>query len=286
MTDSIWIPIMAVNVISFSLTTLLQKVLLKGTQSKPISYAIVYQLLSGTLILLLGLVLGQITFLHIMKSWISILITVFLLAFGNLFIFKSLKTIEASKYTVVFSTRLFFTILASSFLLSELLSFKQLIGAVGIFIGVVIVSWKSRNITFGKGEFFALLAAICFGLNNTNAGYVLRSLDVYTYLSLALVVPALLLSIIYPKEIQYIPHFLEKKMFGKLFLLCVFNTLANIAFFTALKIHHYASQLTAVNLISIILTVILSIILLRERSNFYQKLIGTIVTFLGLLLLL
>ncbi|HEX8964950.1 MAG TPA: EamA family transporter [Patescibacteria group bacterium] len=281
-----WEFFLAGNILTFSITTLLQKVLLNGKNSKPIAYTLFFQLFTGIFVVIIGILLHAFVFPQLTLNLLFFLIIgIFLYAFGNLYIFKALKETEASKFTVIYSTRVLFTVLVAVLFLSESFVLKEIIGTIFIFSGIVIVSLKSNKIHLQKGDFYALIAAVFFGLANANAKFLLHSLAVYPYMAYVFFAPPILLGIIYPKELQYISHFLEKKNFIKMFWVSLFWALANICFFEAVKRTPSISILSAIQLTSVVVTVILSIIFLKERKNIGKKLLGTVISFIGLLLL-
>lgn len=182
-----WQILVAISVVLYSVSVLLQRVILKESNSKPIAYSIFYQFLIGLFMAIIGFLFADMRLPNLKPLSFNLILMAFLYGFSNLFIFKSLKQTEASKFTIVFATRTFFTILASSLLLKELLTGKQFIGVLLIFSGVVLVNLKSARVSFGKGEIFALLGAVCFGLANSNDRYLLRHLDLYPYMAVCFI---------------------------------------------------------------------------------------------------
>jgi len=280
-----WQILIGISVLLYSISVLLQRVILKEGSSKPIAYSIIFQLLTGIFITIVGFIFTNMTVPDLKPLLINLIIMTLLYGFANVFIFKSLKETEASKFTIVFATRALFTILASSIILQEILSVKQLFGALFIFLGVILVSLKSTKFSFGKGEWFALIGAVCFGLANTNDRFLLKSFDVYPYMTISFIAPALLIGLIYSKEIKYIPGFLKKSILPKIIILCTIYAFSAISFFAALKIGKTSSQVASVNLTSVIITVLLSIIFLKEREAIPKKILGAILSFVGLLLI-
>lgn len=162
---------------------------------------------------------------------------------------------------------------------------KQFIGAGLLLSGVLLVTIKAFKINFNKGELFALLAAVFFGFATTNDRFILKSFNLYPYVALAFIVPPIFMAIAYPKSISKMKVFLEKKILIKMILLCVIYAISSVTFFAALQSSSNSSQITTVNLTSVILTVILSIIFLKERDFLVRKILGAILSFAGLILL-
>jgi uncharacterized membrane protein len=71
----------------------------------------------------------------------------------------------------------------------------------------------------------------------------------------------------------------------KMIILCVIYSLAAIFFFMALDITDNSSELVSLNLLSGILTVLLSIVIFKEREKVVIKIIAGLVSLAGLLLI-
>ncbi len=280
-----WQILIIVSVIFASLSTILQRILLKNDKSDPVAYSIFFQLLVGMFIGSVGFFTGQMNMPRNLLFIVPNLILMTLLyGVGNVFLFKALKQINASIFTVVFSSRALFTVIASTIFLSETLLIKQFFGVFLILAGIVLVSSKATKFNFGKGEIFAILAALCFGFANTNDRFLLKTLDVYPYVFLVFIVPALFILGINLNVISKIKVFTEKIILSKMIFLCVFYALSAITFFYALRIGNNSSQIATINLTSVILTVLLSVLILREREDFLKKIIAALLSFVGLIL--
>lgn len=280
-----WQVLIGLSVIASSIGVLLQRVLVKESNSRPIAFAIFFPFLTGLLITLVGFVTTDMIFPDIRPIIGNIFLMIIFYGSANILIFKSLKETEASRFTIVFSTRGLFTILASSVLLRELLTPQQFIGALFIFFSVVLVSLESaKKIIFTKGDALALFAAMGYGFANTNDRYLLQYFDVYPFMTISFLAPSLFTALVYLKELKYVSMFIQPTMLRKILVLCLVYAFAAITFFMALKTTPSSSQVAALNLMSVVITVVLSIVLLKERKNIIQKLFGSVLCFLGLLL--
>jgi len=279
-----WQILILTSVFLYSVVILLQRVLLKDNKSDPKAYSIFFQLLTGLFIGVFGLSFTNMSFPNIRPLIFNLILMTLFYGFGNIFIFQALKSIEASRFTIIFASRALFTILASFLFLQEQLSFRQMWGAFFILLGIVLVNIKSAKLQFSKKELIAVLAAAAFGFANTNDRFLLKSFAVYPYVFLAFIVPAFLVMFLYPYTIKKMQVFLEEKLLLKMLLLCVISAVSSITFFLAFQKADNASQVVSANLTSVIITVLLAAIFLKERDYLPQKLIGAVVSFIGLLL--
>ena len=158
-------------------------------------------------------------------------------------------------------------------------------GALLIFTGVILVNVTAKTIGWSRREWFAVLAAVSFGFENTNDRILLDTFPLYVFVSLAFVAPAIMIAILSPVATQKIPALLHGARLKTFLALCVVYAASAITFFWALQIAPNSSQIASINLSSVVLTVILAIIFLREHDRILQKLVGAAATFAGLLLL-
>jgi drug/metabolite transporter (DMT)-like permease len=203
---------------------------------------------------------------------------------ANIFIYNALKVTEASTFTIIFATRSLFTLLASTIFLKEYVSPTQFFGILLIVFGVIVVSYNKKGLSFGKKEWYSLGAAVFVGLANTNDRAILKLLDVQTYTVISYIFPAVFLFILRPKTVRNLKTMMDKNTIKNTFILALFWVGFSLTFNQALKIAPSASQVSAVSLTSVIVIVLLSIVILKEKDNLGKKIVGALVSFVGLLL--
>jgi len=278
-----WQILLAISIFATVGAILLQRILLKDNKSNPILYSIVFQLLAGFFIGIFAILNGFKTpnFQGVLPNFILMPV---LWAFSNIFIFKSLKIIEASEFTIFYSSRAFWTILASVLFLQESFSLKQVLGALLIVASIILVSWKFKHLAIGKGQIYALIGAMMFGLGLANDSFIVANNDVPSYFSFAFILPAIAILMIYPTSVKNINFFLNINIILKVSLFSLFAAISAITYFLAYQLGHNAAQLASINQISTILTVILAMFILKERSDFLRKIFAASISVLGVIL--
>lgn len=280
-----WQLLIAISVIISAIPVLLQRILLKDDEIEPISFSIVFQLGVAFVISILTLIIkGSITFPNMQTLSSSILLMTITYSLANIYIFKSLKITEASRFTVIFASKTLFAIIASTIFFQEGLTNFQWIGALLLIIGVVVVYFQNNHSRLNKGDFYALLAAILFGIANTNDRYLVQSFEPYSYVVLGFLLPGITIAMLNPSKIKNIKTYFHRAFISKMALLCLLYGIAAVTFFAALQLSTNSSQIFTINAFGAILTVILSIIFLKERDALARKLIGATVSLIGLLL--
>lgn len=282
-----WQVLMAVSVVTFSVSTLLQRWVLRESNSHPIAFSATFQILVGLILFVYG-IFGADRSLpkDFSPIWKNLVLSVIFYATSAACIAKSLKQTEASKFTIIFSTKALFTIVAAAIFMQESLNAKQILGTGLVMGAIILVNLKQNKLSFNRGDFLALIAAGCFGLVNASDRYLLKFFNVYPYLVFAFVVPSLFMLSFFPKEVPFTKMYLNKKLGLKILFLSTIYALSSATFLQALKIGTNVSQIAVVNLTSVIITVILALIFLKETDNWIKKLVGAVLSFVGLILVM
>lgn len=279
-----WQVLIAISMVLYSSSVVLQRVLLKDDKSEPISFSIFFQIgvaiVIGTLVFVTQGSIPIPNFLEI--SW-SILAMTVLYALANIFIFRSLKITEASRFTVIFSSKTLFAVLGTSIVFREVLTTTQWIGALLIVTGVIIISMNKFGKKINTGDFYALVAAVLFGLANTNDRFLVKYFDPYSYVVVGFLLPGIAIALLYPKKIVNLKNYFKRPFIFKMAFLCLLYGLAAATFFAALQLTPNSSQLFSINSFGAILAVILSIFILKEKDNMARKITGAIISVAGLL---
>ncbi len=262
---------------------LIQRVLLRDDKSDPIAYTIVFQLLGGTVIGIYAFITGF-TLPNLQPVLLNLVLVPILFGSANIFIFKSLQLTEASIFTVLFASRSLWLILGAILLLSEKFSTQQFMGAVLIITSVIIISWKRQQIRLQKGELFAILAAFLLACSILNDAYIVKAFNVPSYLTLQYLITSIFLWIVYHRKTKKIISLVQSKTIHKIALLAIAYGTASITYLSAYKLGNNAAQLGTIFQISSILTVLLAIIILKEKSSIPIKIVAAILSFIGVLL--
>jgi drug/metabolite transporter (DMT)-like permease len=262
----------------------MQRVLLREDKSDPIAFAVVFQVITAAFIAVYAFAIHAIHMPDIVPALPNLLLMTVLYSLGNFFLYTSLKQIEASKCTILFASRALFTVLASTVILHEALRVGQWFGALCIFAGIILVAGRVKRRTFAQGEWFALFAAVCYGFAVTNDRFILQSLPLYTYVILVFILPAIGTIFINMRSVLNIKSLLSKKKIWKMLILCFVYAVQAVTFYNGLHMSSNSSQVSMMNVTAVILTVVLSILILKERADWPKKVIGAVLSFIGLLL--
>lgn len=257
---------------------------MKEEQSDPYTYAVVFQLAVTVVVSIYAFYRGlQIPPLLPLLPFIGLMTVLY--AFANIAVFRAFQLSEASEISVILSSRSLWTLLVAVPFLGEPLTSKKLLGTLLVVLGVAFVSWKGKRFRLQKGYSFALLSAGLFGVAFANDAFLLQSFDVSSYTAVAFFLPTIFLILIKPKSLRKIKLFFNVKRLSKMILLAILYGLAVLAIFASYQAGGEASQIAPISQSSVILTVLLAAILLKERGNLLNKIAGAVAVFLGVVLL-
>src|SRR5260221_13876494 len=103
--------------------------------------------------------------------------------------------------------------------------------------------------------------------------------------AIAFILPAIAMLFVYPKTITKMKELLLPGVFWKLLVFSILWGTGAVTIFLSYQIGRNAAQLSVLAQTSTILTVILSILILKETSNLWKKELGSVLAFLGVILI-
>lgn len=258
---------------------------MKEEKSDPRAQTIVFGSLAGVFSLIIALQRGfHLPPLPLLAP--NFLLMVVILVLAPLLTFKAYKLCEASEVGILMSSQRLWTVILAIILLGEKATISKLLGTFLILLGISIVSWQKHRIKISNGMIFALLAACLYGISYINAFYILQYLDAPSFVVYASLLPALTLLIIQPKIISKMNFYQKPKNGIKVVLSALFDTLASLSLYFAYQIGRNASQIAPLSATSLIITVIFAAIILKEKKNLINKIVGSGVIIFGSILIL
>ena len=276
-----WIFLAIINVFATAVANLYQKIAMREEKSDPISSAIAFQLLTGVCYLVFALIKGfQLPPISLAPYFLG---TMTFYAAGTVFIFKAIKLIEASEMSIISGVGAIVTIITSMIFLHDTLSPTQLIGAGCILTAVVVINLKKNGFVINKGIWYAMAGTALYGSAVIFDTTIIRVFDAVSFIPIGSFGTALVMMTAYPKKLPRVVQQL-KKIDKNLLIYSLLYATSTIAFYLALATGAKVGQVSTVVRSAIILTVLLSSVLLKERHDMDKKIIGAILTTIGVIL--
>lgn len=275
-----WIIFSLLSVVSFSVANLYQRLAMRDGRSDAVTSSVIFQFLLTAVTALVVPFFG----FHWppASSWPYIAVASALYAAGTVFGFRAVRVIEASEITVLTGFGTIVTLFASFLFLGDRLNPMQWLGVALILMAVFLIKYEKKSFRFNNGVVFALLNTSLYGLAVVIDGYVLKTYDSFSYIPLVSFFPGFLLMAAYPSRLPRLLHDV-KRINRNLLVYGILYAAAAEFFYIPLRLGALVSQASVILRASIVLTVLLAIVFLRERSHPWKKLIGAILTTLGVL---
>lgn len=281
-----WLILALICVVSVSIATILERVLLKDDDSDPIAYAIVFQLIIGIMILGVTLILNKFVFPSLnLTTYIRFFVSTILWAGSTVLGFQAIKRITATEVTILASSGTVVSIMLSVLFLKEVISFKLIFGTILVLVSVYIINSEKLTFKSRQGIVFALLSALCGGIAVVNDVIILQTYEVFSYVSIMALSPGIVLMIFFPKKLIKTKALIFSKTFKLMLIFSFFYAIQAVTYYLSYQSGAPLSKLAPITKSSIILTVLLGIIFLHERKDLSKKIIATILVTTGVILI-
>jgi drug/metabolite transporter (DMT)-like permease len=280
-----WQILLGISILTYVISQILQRVLLKEESTDPLAFAIVFQLFVGVVIGVYAMIKGFSFPANVYSLLPHLFLTLVLYGVGNIFLFKSLKAIPISEFTILFSTSTLWTIVGAVIFLHEKFLLPHILGTLLILTSLFFVFKPSSKMKISRGHIHSLIAAGLFGFAFVNDAFVLKTFEVNSYVSLGFILPAIGLLVVYPRSIKNIIVLLKPDNLKKLSITVLFYAVSAITIFTAYIEGHNSAVISVVGKTSSILIVLAGIVFLGERDNTVRKIIGACIATVGVILL-
>jgi drug/metabolite transporter (DMT)-like permease len=279
-----WQLLTAMSVLSLSVSVLLQRVLIHRDRIDPFAYAVVFQGVVSVLLMAVALVVGF-RLPHIETLLGPALIAVVFFGLGHIVYAKTLQTIEASAFSVLFATQAIWIMLLGIVLFGEKLTALQIVGTVLIFVSVILLVKNIRRVGLDRGTVLGLLTGLMFGIAITAWSYVGRHTDGLSWAAISFVATTAVAFLARPQIIRTVQPLFRGKVMMRLLLLGVFYGLGSLTMLFAYKYGSFAI-VSPLRQTSIVVTVLLALLFLKsERHTISRKILAAVICLVGVVLI-
>lgn len=281
-----WQGYLLLSILFLSLNSLFHRSLMKEDNSDPILQAIVFLTIGGLISLLIAYFRGKLSFSIPSVVYLILFLFSIVSAIAYSLKYSGYKLLGASEVVILASTSKLWNVFGASLFLNEDLSAQKILGTVVILVGVCIVMFKNREFKINRSVIAILLSALFFAVADILGYKVLKTVDASIFQIYFYFLPVLALLIYSPKIIFKIKYYFKFSRATRVILLSIFDTLGMLFLFFAYQNGGQASIIAPLSAIKIIVTVILAMLFLRENDNKLNKVLGSAVATVGVMLLL
>ncbi len=286
-TEMNWLLLTFISALSGSLARILQKVLLKDTQSDPFAFSFAFQVSVAIIFLLYTLLTGTLELPDMRGLFVNLAAMTILYSVGNICLFTAFKKAEASEVSIVFASSTVWSVIAAMMLLGERIHVLNVLGIACIVLSIIVINYTSSTWTLSKGHALALVGAIFYGVAFTNDAYIVSRYDSLTsYMIIAFAFPAITSLLYRPASVTALRQYLRASMLKNLLLSSFIYAVSAFSIFAAFKMGGKAAIISPIQQTSIMFTVIFGYFLLDEKDKVKQKVAAALLAFIGVLLLI
>ncbi len=247
---------------------------------------IVFLGIGGVIAIFIAFIQGKLQFTFpIFLIW-NFALLIILSTPAYLFAYRSYQLIGASEVVLFLTTGRLWNVVGATLFLHESVTAIKVLGAIIILVGIGIVLYDKKKFVFNKGVIFALIAAFLFGMSDINGFYILKTVNATNFLIYAELLPVIALLFIQPKIVKKLTYYLKKDKAIKVFALGLVDVIGSLALFLSYQAGGKASVIGPISATRVLITMLLAMLILNERNNMANKIVGTVITLVGVMLLL
>ncbi|KUO49870.1 MAG: hypothetical protein APF76_01105 [Desulfitibacter sp. BRH_c19] len=277
-----WFHLVLIYIALNSASKLLQKYSVLDEEVDPTAFSSFF-LLVVSLLTIPFLYFEEIQYPTEIKIWLVVLLSSIFYTVCMILFFKSLKNIEVSQVETIATTRTIWLMLLGVIFFKENLYLSQFMGIFFIFLGLIVIYWiRGKEYHFTKYHYYTLLYAILISCAYALDKYLLNYFSVAFFQVVIYIIPALMTIVFIPNTYEKMKCLVKPQRNNYIILLCCFfQMLSTLALYAAYKIGEL-SLVGPLAQTSTILTIVVGMIVLKERWNLKRKIIGIILTLLGI----
>lgn len=280
-----WQFLVAISVLLFSINGLLHRVLMKDDTSDAYTQTVLFSALTGLFAFIIVVFRGGLQPFFSFDQLILFIPMVILGASATIFTFKGMKLIEASEHTILLTSSRLWFITGAIVFLGESLTLLKFLGAIAILSGVTVSQWKKGKFVLNSGAIYVLLAAFGYAVADIISFFILRNFDALSYIVYSSIFIVSVLLLIRPNTIQKLSFYFQPRRAANITIVSFNDTIASLCAFLAYQVGRNALQIGPLMATQTIVTVLLALIILKERENMPQKIAGALIVVFGTMLL-
>ncbi len=281
-----WFQLVLIYIVTNSASKVIQKQVLKDQEVDPAAFSAFFLFVVGVLSIPLLMVEKPSIASSPELWWVVILSSVFYTVCMFLY-YNALKSTEVSQVETIATTRSIWFLVFGIFLFGESVNLSNFLGIALIFGGIIVIYWDKGSFKgFGKPHLYTLIYSLLISASYALDKIALNSFSVVLYQVVVYIIPAIFTVIFIPKTFGNLRYFIKPQKSTLIVLLsAVFQMISTLALYAAYK---YGGDLSVVGPLaqtSTVLTIIVGIVILKERWNLKRKIIGVILVLVGVALL-
>ncbi|GAB6152624.1 hypothetical protein JCM17380_13740 [Desulfosporosinus burensis] len=277
-----WFQLVLIYIVTNSASKIIQKQVLKDQEIDSTAFSAFFLFVVGVLTIPLLWVERPI-FTSSLEVWLIVLLSSVLYTACMALYYHALKGTEVSQVETIATTRSIWFMILGIFLLGEKVNLSNFLGIALIFGGLIIIYWNKGSFKgFGKPHLYTLIYALLITSAYALDKIALNSFSVVLYQVIVYIIPGIFTVMFMPRTFGKLKYLLKPQKNTLVILLsAVLQMISTLALYAAYK---YGGELSVVGPLaqtSTVLTILVGIVLLKERWNMKRKIIGVILSLAG-----
>ena len=281
-----WWALTLLGILVFSPKGLLYRVLMKDHESDPYAQSVVFFGLGGTFALLFSLFHGGFQYRIPSGQRLLFLPLTLCATVGPVLLFKAYQRIDASEIAILQSSQKLWAVLGAFVFLQEPFSANKILGTLLVVVGMAITLWRRKRFQVNEGVALVLGATLFYAGMDLVSYYILWDFDALSLIVYVCYLPVVTLLLLRPQTVKRISLYFKPKYALGVSVLALCDTVGTLCFFFAYQVGRNAAQIVPLAGLITINSVLLGILVLKERTNLPHKVMGALVTVVGALLVL
>lgn len=280
-----WYFLAIASIVAASFKGIFTKILIKDKNKQVLESVILFQFIAAFIILIPALIHGF-KMPPIASYPLNFLVMGVFYGSTMILLFSAYKRIGASDVAILATLETLTVIILGNLILNEVLSIKMILGVIFILTSIILLSWNNfKIINFNRGFIYVIIASIFAGIAGISEVMPIRNSDVLSFVAIGYILPGIFVYFVYIYKSRKIKIDLKNVNLKYASLLALFSVIAYTPFYFAIKFNGQLSQILAINKTSIIFTILLAAIFLKERNNLKTKLFCGFLSVIGIILL-
>lgn len=279
----IWLIWALVSAFSDGIKRILHRVIM--IDESPYSYALIENILTS--FVFIPILITEFTIPSGIFPWLLVLFSSFIWTIIALVGFNAYKFTPISLKEPISQSRLIFLLILSIILLSEIITFRKILGTLIIFIGIIILTYHKKRI-FGrlsdKGVQLTFISAFLFAFVNIIDKTAMRYFTAGMFGFLVYLIPGLLLLLFIKKRTVQTKKLIKNKWNFILFVII----LGAVFYYSKLKAYTLADVSLVFPIIRMgtLISVLGGILFLNEKEEIFKKVLSSVIIMIGVITLI
>lgn len=234
--------------------------------------------------LILAILLNQTTINLDLFSMLRLGMVALVYFLGGTFFYTSYKANSPSISIILGSVSVVVSTTLGIIFLAESTMPVKFLGIFLILLSIIIINLQKTE-KFNKYNLFALMGGLCYGVAYTLDKSLVANVSPALYVSLMCISVAVVSLTLKSKQIISEARLLKKQNYYPMISSAFFGTLFNFFTFMSYSKGGNVGSIDALNNSSIFIVILLEIVILKDKSNLFKKVVCAVIALSGIFLL-